>query len=449
MNLKELFADHIQRVSAHTDKALTVAAEAEAAYDGIVFHAGTQDNYHADDQGIPFRPVPHFARFAPVAGPEHLLVYRPGMRPRLYHVVPEDYWYEPPAAPQHPYAEVLEVVRVGSRDEASKAMGDVSRYAYVGNHPRAAAALRIPLAQIEPKTLLAALDWFRGYKTPYEVHCIRAAARRAASGHRRAREGFAAQHSERHLHTSYLDATTSLEFESPYTNIIAWDANASVLHYQTKSTSAPNPGAVMLIDAGSAEHGYASDITRTYANDRAHPMFRTMLDRMEDLQRQLVQSVRPGGSYVDLQADTHRGVATILCEAGLLRTSVDDAVERGLTRPFFPHGVGHHLGLQVHDVGGRQVDVKGARREPPAGDPYLRTTRDLEVGHVLTVEPGLYFIPMLLEPYRGSRDSSAFDWNLVDQLVPCGGIRIEDDILVTTHGNEDLTREHVPGHRTA
>jgi len=446
MNPKELFAAHIDTVCEHTEKALAVAAASEAAYDGIVFHAGTQDSYHADDNAIPFRPVPHFARFAPVQGPEHLLLYRPGPAPRLFQVVPEDYWYEPPAEPQHPYAEVLEVERVGSREEAAKRMGDVSRCAYIGNNPRAAAALRIPLPQIEPKTLVAALDWYRGFKTPYEVHCIREAGRRAAEGHRKVRGGFAGRASERRLHADYLEATGMLELQSPYTNIIAWDEAAAILHYQSKRTSSPSPGAVLLIDAGAAEHGYASDVTRTYANDRAHPVFRAALDRMETLQRELVQSVRPGGSYVDLQAQTHRGVAAILCDLGVLKAKPDDAVARGLTRPFFPHGVGHHLGLQVHDVGGRQTDPRGDRRDPPPGDPYLRTTRDLDVGHVLTVEPGLYFIPMLLEPYRTSADA-AFDWKLLDQLIPYGGIRIEDNVLVTAKGQEDLTRPLIPGHR--
>jgi Xaa-Pro dipeptidase len=105
------------------------------------------------------------------------------------------------------------------------------------------------------------------------------------------------------------------------------------------------------------------------------------------------------------------------------------------------------LGLQVHDVGGRQVSPRGDRREPPASSPALRTTRDLEPGHVVTIEPGLYFIPMLLEPFRSGAAAAAFDWPLIDALAPCGGIRIEDDILVTDGGREDLTRPVVPGHR--
>lgn len=447
MTLRDLFSEHIETVVDYAEQALAQAAEMEAAYDGIIFHAGTQDYYHADDRAVDFHPVPHFARFAPIAGPEHLVQFRPGATPRLFQVAPADFWYEPPEAPQHPYNQVLDVVRVGSRDEAARALGDLRKFAYVGNAPRTAAALRIPLPHIEPKSLVAALDWYRGYKTPYEVHCIREATEQAARGHRVVREGFGRRLSERRLHADYLDAAGLLEFETPYTNIIAWDAHAATLHYQSKRPQAPDPGGVLLIDAGGAVHGYASDITRTYANEHAPTAFRAALDRMEDMQQELVRSIAPGRSYVDLQTDAHRGVAAILCDVGILNSDPETALSLKLTLPFLPHGVGHHLGLQVHDVGGRQTNVRGEQCDPPADHPFLRTTRELETAHVVTVEPGLYFIPMLLEPHRNGAHTDRFNWKLIDELVPFGGIRVEDDVLVTQDGFENLTRPHVPGHR--
>jgi len=196
------------------------------------------------------------------------------------------------------------------------------------------------------------------------------------------------------------------------------------------------------------ENGYASDITRTYANDKSPDVFRRLLDGMDALQRNLVGQVAPGKPYVDIQIAAHRGVARLLHDAGILKAAPEEAVTRGFTRPFLPHGVGHHLGLQVHDVGGHQVDARGTKQQPPAEHPYLRTTRPLDVGHVVTIEPGLYFIPMLLDPLRESSDASLFDWQQIDGLLPYGGIRIEDDVLVTPTGQEDLTRPLLPGHRT-
>lgn len=449
MDIRALFATHIESATRDAEKALALAREAGNAFDGIVFHAGTQAYYHADDRTIDFRPTPHFARFAPVPGPDHLLLVRPGTPPLLALVVPEDFWYEVPAEPRHPYAEILHVVQGATPEAARAALGNVSRCAYVGGDPAVAKALGIAPDAIEPRALLAALDWGRGIKTPYEVACIREAARVAALGHRAVRRGAVAQHSERQLHAMYLEAAEILETDTPYTNIIAWDDRAATLHYQTKRTAPPAPAAVLLIDAGAMSHGYASDVTRTYARNGAHPVFRQALDRMEAMQRELVARVRPGLDYLEIHEAAHRGVGVILSELGILKVTAAEAYARGLTRPFLPHGVGHHLGLQVHDVGGRQVTPSGEQRQPPPHYPFLRTTRELAPGQVVTIEPGLYFIPMLLDPFRVAKDAAAFDWRLVDALAPCGGIRIEDDVLVTAGGHEDLTRPLIPGHLDA
>ena len=109
-------------------------------------------------------------------------------------------------------------------------------------------------------------------------------------------------------------------------------------------------------------------------------------------------------------------------------------------RTLLPHGLGHFLGLQVHDVAGHQAAPEGGTKEPPARHPFLRTTRTIEEGQVFTIEPGLYFIPMLLREHRAGDTAACFDWDLVDRLTPCGGIRIEDNVLVTADGHRNLTR---------
>ena len=115
-------------------------------------------------------------------------------------------------------------------------------------------------------------------------------------------------------------------------------------------------------------------------------------------------------------------------------------------RRFFPHGLGHFLGIQVHDVGGHLADPDGRRAPPPKAHPMLRSTRTLEPGHVLTVEPGVYFIEMLLDGWRNGTESrrDAINWEAVDALAPYGGVRIEDNVLVTDTGPRNLTREHLP-----
>ena len=447
---ESLFTAHVTDVARRTCGALE---RVTPKCDTLVIHTGTQRYYPSDDQALPFRPWPHFARLAPVAGPDHLIVVQRGSRPRLIRVVPQDYWEEPPQSPDHPYPAALDVIEVSSPEAASKALRSAaptgSRCAFIGPDPAVAAALEIPPERANPASLIAALDWERGAKTEYEVACIRSAGRRAARGHAAARAAAEQGESERRIHGAYLDATEQLDAETPYGNIVAWDDRAAVLHYQRRRLTRPDPGHTFLIDAGATCFGYASDVTRTYASASAPAPFRAALDGMDTLQRELVAAVAPGVDFVDLHARALRGVAALLREIGVVRCSVDDALERGIALPFLPHGLGHHLGLQVHDVGGRQIDPEGTSRPTPAAHPYLRTTRILAPGHVVTVEPGVYFIPLLLAPIRSGPHSDAIDWRLVDTLIPCGGIRIEDDVHVTAAGFEDLTRPLVPGHRAA
>ncbi len=106
-----------------------------------------------------------------------------------------------------------------------------------------------------------------------------------------------------------------------------------------------------------------------------------------------------------------------------------------------PHGIGHLLGLQVHDVGGLQRTAAGGEIPRPPGHPYLRLTRRLEAGFVVTMEPGLYFIDQLLAQARTDARAAHINWQQVEYLRPFGGIRIEDDLVVTAQGSENLTRD--------
>src|SRR4029079_5172672 len=141
VELAKLFEDHIATATRDAETALQAASSAGHSFEGIVLHAGAQGSYHADDRAIDFHPTPHFARFAPVAGPDHLLLVRPGARPRLARVIPEDYWYEAPAEIDRAFTKALDVVEVTTPAAAGAALGDVRRCAYVG--PDAASAQRL------------------------------------------------------------------------------------------------------------------------------------------------------------------------------------------------------------------------------------------------------------------------------------------------------------------
>jgi Xaa-Pro dipeptidase len=161
---------------------------------------------------------------------------------------------------------------------------------------------------------------------------------------------------------------------------------------------------------------------------------------MDGLQQRVCGEVRPGVEFTVLHALTHRQLAALLREAGIIRCNADEAVATGITRAFLPHGLGHLLGLQVHDAGGRLVDAAGKKREPPAADQSLRLTRALQPGFVVTIEPGMYFIPSLMRGLLQQHEEKV-NRAIIERLLPFGGIRVEDDVEVTQDGHRNLTRE--------
>jgi Xaa-Pro dipeptidase len=162
---------------------------------------------------------------------------------------------------------------------------------------------------------------------------------------------------------------------------------------------------------------------------------------MDRLQQALCAGVRPGVDWRDVQLRAHALTAEVLRDADLIRCSTDEAVASGVTRVFLPHGIGHLLGLEVHDVGGFMAAAESGELPRPAADPYLRLTRTLEEGFVVTMEPGIYFIPQLLEAARAEPLGSRINWPSVEGFMRFGGIRIEDDLAVTASGCENLTRD--------
>jgi Xaa-Pro dipeptidase len=277
----------------------------------------------------------------------------------------------------------------------------------------------------------------RTRKTPYEVACIDRAARLAAKAHVAAEQAFRAGESEFGIHLAYLAACEHTDSQLPYNNIVALNSHAAVLHYQARERAVPAETHSFLLDAGCTVHGYASDITRTYAHRNGE--FAELVAAMDELQQGLTARVCAGVDYKQLHLEAHRAIAGVLEAAGIIRVSADAAVESGLSAVFYPHGLGHFLGLQTHDVAGL-IDNSGEPIPRPEGHPALRLTRVLETGNVLTIEPGLYFIDSLLARWREQEDASVIDWGRVAALSPFGGIRIEDNVVVTDDGCDNLTR---------
>ncbi|MCY4013665.1 MAG: Xaa-Pro dipeptidase [Gammaproteobacteria bacterium] len=432
---KPEFAAHLGCIASHWGDAL-----AENRYDAAVVPAGAPAMYYQDDQAPPFHPNPHFARFFPddsCAG--SVLLVRPGANPKLYFSQPGGYWHLSPSLPD--WADAFDV-ETHDDDEALlrslvQDLARHSRVALVG--PDETFSANLPLAAVNPERLVNQLVFARATKTPFEVARMREATAIGVRGHLAARDAFRSGGSEFDIHMAYLAASGQEESKLPYPNIIALNEHAGILHYQHYDREPPARGHSFLIDAGGRSGGYHADITRTYSANPGDD-FDALVTALDEKQQALVGEIRPGLSYVDLHTRMHHETADLLVRFGLIRCSAESAFDRKITDAFFPHGLGHLLGLQTHDVGGKLANADGDEVESPERFPSLRYTREIDLGHVFTVEPGLYFIPMLLETLHDSEAGTDVNWAKVDALRPCGGIRIEDNVVVTSDGADNLTR---------
>ncbi len=434
---ESLFAEHLRQVQGKTEAILQVLA-----LDGLVIDAGSPVFVFEDDHSYPFRPNHHFAHWTPAKGEKHLLHIRPGQKPRLLYFTFDDYWFEPKDLGQNFWTSQFDVTVYNDEDKLWAAVSGLKNTAYHG--PRSERAAKIGL-KVDVPTLLERLNWERCYKSDYEVKCLEEATRIAALGHNAAQKEFERGGSGFDIHMAYLTATRQSDRELPYNNIIALNEKACYLHYEDKLDHVRD-AFVLLIDAGANYNFYGSDITRTHATHKAPAEFRAMLHDVDAMQQDICAAVRVGLNFKDLNQMSHIKIGELLLRHGVLQgVTAEEAFERGFTRAFFPHGIGHMLGIFVHDVGGRQIDAQGTISQPHPKHPYLRATRSIEERHLFTIEPGIYFIDMLLKPLRASsQDQGCFNWALIDRLSPCGGIRIEDNILVTHQGIQNLTRPYLP-----
>ena len=204
-------------------------------------------------------------------------------------------------------------------------------------------------------------------------------------------------------------------------------------------------GDLLLVDAGatSPEH-YAGDVTRTAPVDgRFTARQRALYTAVLDAQTTAIDAVEPGVPFREVHLTACRVLTRHLIDLGLMRGDVDAAVEAGAHALFFPHGLGHMMGLDVHDMENLGEDRVGYAADQARSEQFgldtLRLARPLRTGFVVTVEPGCYFIPTLIERWRAEGRHEAFiDYDAVADYEGFGGIRIEDDVLVTNEGGQVL-----------
>ncbi len=431
--LGQLYPAHVEAVKARHDRALEKAGASHA-----VIFSGAPRLVFLDDYHYPFKSNPHFIGWLPLTStPYCYLIHTPGELPILIYYQEKDYWHTPPADPQGYWTDQFDIRVVHSVDDVARHLPENrDKCILVGEVDDKAHAFGIE--RINPGSAINILHYARGVKTAYELACMRAASQRGVKGHLAAEEAFRTGMSEYEIHFAYCQAVEHTENELPYGNIIALNEHGAIMHYQHQARQAPAEIRSFLIDAGARVNGYASDITRSYSYNDSE--FQEFVDRLDALQLELVSEVKAGVDFKDLHLLTHRKVADLLVAVGLASGSVDALIENDVTAAFFPTGLGHLLGIQVHDVGGFMEDEDGNTIDRPSGHPWLRLTRNLEVDQMLTVEPGAYVIDMLLENLEGTPGAAMVNKDKVDWLRPFGGARVEDNVRVLEDGCENFTR---------
>jgi Xaa-Pro aminopeptidase len=221
-----------------------------------------------------------------------------------------------------------------------------------------------------------------------------------------------------------------------YDTIVGSGPNSAVLHFAPGDRRI-QAGELVLIDAGAQYRGYASDITRTYpVGGRFEPAQLDLHSLVRAAELAAIERCTAGTEWREVHLTAALVIADGLVSLGFLHGQPESLIQTGAVSLFFPHGIGHLVGLGVRDAGGLLAERQG--HPPPFAN--LRIDLPLQPGMVVTVEPGIYFVPALLnDPERRRRHRGEVIWDRVDRMLDFGGIRIEDNLLITADGHDVIT----------
>jgi Xaa-Pro dipeptidase len=430
--MAELYKQHI----AEKMSRFQVILEA-VGHQKMLIGSGETKMQFQDDMAYTFKANPYFREWVPLATRAncYLQITAGASKPRLFLLTVEDIWHTPPESLPEGFDQAFEILEYGSIEELKKHLGSAA--AVFINETN---TLGVVAENWNTQPVLHHIDYQRRGKTAYEQECVREANRQAVPAHRAAQQAFMAGASEVQISAAYLAACDCRESEMPYGIIAGVNEHAAVLHHHNLFKQPQTPRS-FLIDAGVEVYGYASDITRTYAYDPGCD-FAAMIEAMDKTQLALCAEGGIGKSPVDIHALSQYRIAEVLIEFDVLRLSAEEAVAKDIAGSFYPHGLGHHLGCNVHDKGSQLANAQGDILPKSDKYPKLRSGAKMVANQIHTVEPGLYFIPAFLEKLKASKHAHSINWSRVSEFVPYGGIRIEDNIVVHVDSTlENLTRD--------
>lgn len=417
---------HAQRIVTNYNDLKTDADKVDAIY-----VAGEMARLWPDsDIGVPFRQGRYFLYVTGCSEPDCHVLYHVGSMKLTLYLPPIDedsvMWSGLPKSPE----EALEEYDVDEVKYSTELSNDLTTLKTVAGIQKSA---QFP-SVVEDAILKQAFDEARMIKDEHEIKLLREAQKITHNCHMAVMSALPIETNERHIHAEFMYHSIRQGCKTPaYDPICCSGTNAGTLHYVKNDEDMENR-LLVLIDAGAEYESYSSDVTRTWPiNGHWTTEARQVYDIVAKMQEETMKRIRPGIQWEDLHMLAHRILIDEFLKLGLFQGgTAEEIFQSGISGAFYPHGLGHMMGLEVHDTGGRP------NYEDP--DPllrYLRIRRKLEAGMVVTVEPGCYFNDFLLAPHVKSHDY--INWSLLEKYKPVGGVRIEDDVLVTPTGFENLT----------
>ncbi|CAN3475181.1 hypothetical protein DICA0_C03752 [Diutina catenulata] len=403
---------------------------------GTIYIAGaTQDHYSFSDSTKRFRQERYFFYLSGCETPgSHLTVDIASGKLTLY-LADIDYddimWSGYPLSQDDAYKRF----QVDEIKYASELAGDLSSAITVEKNPMNAAYQDKLTVSTD---LIWALDEARTIKDDFELELMRYAAAITDNCHKAVMMATPIETNECHIHAEFMyHAIRQGSKAQSYDPVCCAGPNCSTLHYVTNDEAIPNERRSVLIDAGAEWMNYTSDVTRCFPIHgdwtKEHLDIYNAVLKMQSV---TMAEMKPGQSWDKLHLMAHKVLIEEFLKLGIFKGSADDIYNAKVSGHFFPHGLGHLLGLDTHDVGG----------EPNYEDPdsllkYLRLRRPLAKGMVVTNEPGIYFSPFLLEaPLKDEAVLKFINKDVLDKYWYIGGVRIEDDILITETGYENMTK---------
>ncbi len=287
----------------------------------------------------------------------------------------------------------------------------------------------VPVDEELAGTIKLQLDEVRRVKDQAELDLLQRSLGATAAGHRRVQELIQPGVTEREL---------QIEMEAEmfrhgadvvgYGTIVGFGSHAAVLHSEPDDTTL-NKSDLVLVDAAGQVSGYTVDVTRTYpAVGRFTPEQQSIYDLVKAALLAATAACRDGVEWHAVHRIAATEIATGLRQLGILRCSADEALENEAVALFFPHGIGHMVGLGVRDVGGSSP----GRDDPTCCGVKVRIDLPVRTGYLMTVEPGIYFPKAVVDdPEQRQKFAETIDWERVDQWKGIGGVRLEDNVLIT------------------